>query len=248
MAEPATSPSRRASVDSVLSDFQVELLKQNHRQQILDDDEFFLDDHPKSGQNGSNLLLDERDASMNECSTSSPSQLGDSSSVALWQGGIRLVIEAPIAKVWEISSERCGISRWMPMIEECVEIDPGDGITGSRRRISGDILPRIDNIQSWAIEKLVEFDAENHYYTYEVEESNIGLEGYRATLQLNDFGDDTTLVNWVYEVRAMEDSSEEGMADYMGMFFKACLRRLELLASGKERDDENTRTNPIGPD
>ena len=65
------------------------------------------------------------------------------------------------------------------------------------------------------------------HYIYRMEASNVGFDGSVNSLQLIDFGDDSTLVKWSFEIDAVEGASEETLIDYLGFLYKSCINRIE---------------------
>lgn len=146
---------------------------------------------------------------------------------AKWHGSVGGIVDAPIDKVWTIVSETKRLSEWMPMVERCTDLEGDEGVPGYIRLVSGFMFPQQDGERSWIKERLVSMDFTSHSYVYKMEASNVGLDGSVNTLRLVDYGDDSTLVNWSFEISPLEGSSEENIIDYMGFLYKSCINRIE---------------------
>ncbi|KAG8651435.1 uncharacterized protein LOC110619434 [Manihot esculenta] len=146
---------------------------------------------------------------------------------AKWHGSVGGIVDAPIDKVWTIVSETKRLSEWMPMVERCTDLEGDEGVPGYIRLVSGFMFPQQDGERSWIKERLVSMDFTSHSYVYKMEASNVGLDGSVNTLRLVDYGDDSTLVNWSFEISPLEGSSEENIIDYLGFLYKSCINRIE---------------------
>ena len=49
-----------------------------------------------------------------------------------------------------------------------------------------------------------------------MEASNIGLDGSLNSLKLVDYGDDSTLINWSFEINLIEGTCKDIIIDYLG--------------------------------
>ncbi|KAJ4828240.1 hypothetical protein Tsubulata_036307 [Turnera subulata] len=118
------------------------------------------------------------------------------------------------------------LPEWMPMVERCTDLDGEDGIPGYTRLVSGFMFPQEDGERSWIKERLVSMDSTSYTYVYKMEASNVGLDGSVNTLRLVDYGDDSTLVDWSFEINPLEGASEDGIIDYLGFLYKSCINRI----------------------
>ncbi|KAL2651235.1 hypothetical protein R1flu_019363 [Riccia fluitans] len=160
-----------------------------------------------------------------------------------WHGELKMVINCSIEKAWELTSDFCGMQRWVDTTEscECVEGEPQK--PGCVRFLYGGSFPRADGGKSWAREKLLALDDENRTLSYAMLENNFGLSGYRATYRLHDQGDGAVLVDWSFEVDPIAGSTEQKTADYMTGVFRSVLKKLEALVNSNselERSRNNT--------
>lgn len=89
------------------------------------------------------------------------------------------------------------------------------------------MYPQEDGERSWIKERLVSINPSSYLYVYTMEASDVGLDGSVNTLKLVDYGDDTTLVEWSFEINPVEGTSEESIIDYLGFLYKSCIRRIE---------------------
>ncbi|KAJ9175838.1 hypothetical protein P3X46_014350 [Hevea brasiliensis] len=146
---------------------------------------------------------------------------------AKWRGSVGGIVDAPIDKVWTIVSETKRLPEWMPMVERCNDLEGDEGVPGYVRLVSGFMFPQQDGERSWIKERLVSMDFTSHSYAYKMEASNVGLDGSVNTLRLVDYGDDSTLVNWSFEINPLEGASEDNLMDYLGFLYKSCINRIE---------------------
>ncbi|KAM3697894.1 hypothetical protein ACB098_06G147900 [Castanea mollissima] len=89
------------------------------------------------------------------------------------------------------------------------------------------MFPQQDGERSWIKERLVFMDSSSHGYVYRMEASNIGLDGSLNSLKLVDYGDDSTLVNWSFEINPTEGACKDGIIDYLGFLYKSSINRIE---------------------
>ncbi|XP_020243702.1 uncharacterized protein LOC109821958 [Asparagus officinalis] len=123
------------------------------------------------------------------------------------------------------------------MVENCTELAGEEGNPGYVRLVSGFMFPRDDGGRSWIKEGLVLMDPASFRYVYRMEASNVGLDGSVNSLALVDYGEDTTLVNWSFEVDPVAGASEEGIVDYLGFVYKSCINRIEgAIKSSLKKD------------
>lgn len=112
------------------------------------------------------------------------------------------------------------------MVERCTDLTGDEGVPGYVRLVSGFMFPRDDGERSWIKERLVSMDSSSHSYVYKMEASNVGLDGSVNSVKLVDYGDDSTLVNWSFEIDPVEGTSEESIIDYLGFLYKSCINRI----------------------
>ncbi|XAR65898.1 hypothetical protein NMG60_11011894 [Bertholletia excelsa] len=115
----------------------------------------------------------------------------------------------------------------MPMVERCTDLTGEEGFPGYVRLVSGFMFPQEDGDRSWIKEKLVLMDPSSHSYVYRMEASNVGLDGSVNTLKLVDYGDDSTLVEWAFEINPVEGASEDSLIDYLGFLYRSCINRID---------------------
>ncbi|XP_055960168.1 uncharacterized protein LOC126660194 [Mercurialis annua] len=146
---------------------------------------------------------------------------------AKWHGSVGGIVDAPINKVWSVVSVTKRLSEWMPMVENCTDLAGDEGNPGYVRLVSGFMFPQINGERSWIKEKLISIDRNEHSYVYKMEASNVGLDGSINTLKLVDYGDDSTLVNWSFEIDSLDGVSEDKIMDYLGFLYKSCINRIK---------------------
>ncbi|KAA8539637.1 hypothetical protein F0562_026329 [Nyssa sinensis] len=144
-----------------------------------------------------------------------------------WHGSVGGIVGAPIDKVWNMVSQTNRLPEWMPMVERCTDLAGEEGVPGYVRLISGFMYPQQDGDRSWIKERLVSMEPSSHRYVYRMEASNVGLDGSVNSLKLLDYGDDSTLVDWSFEINPLEGVSEDNIIDYLGFLYKSCIYRLE---------------------
>ncbi|KAK9283364.1 hypothetical protein L1049_011606 [Liquidambar formosana] len=144
-----------------------------------------------------------------------------------WRGSVANIVSAPIDKVWSMVSKTNRLSEWMPMVERCTELAGEEGVPGYVRLVSGFMFPQQDGERSWIKERLVLMDPSLHSYVYRMETSNVGLDGSVNTLKLVDYGDNSTLVDWSFEINPLEGVCEDNIIDYLGFLYKSCINKIE---------------------
>ncbi|KAL5733100.1 hypothetical protein ACOSQ2_032792 [Xanthoceras sorbifolium] len=143
-----------------------------------------------------------------------------------WRGSIGGIVYAPIGKVWTMVSQAKKLPEWMPMVERCTALAGEEGVPGYVRLVSGFMFPQEDGERSWIKERLVSMDPSSHSYVYKMEASNVGLDGSVNTLKLIDYGEDSTLVNWSFEIDPVEGACKDSIIDYLGFLYKSCINRI----------------------
>lgn len=123
----------------------------------------------------------------------------------------------------------------MPMVENCTKLAGEEGNPGYVRLVSGFMFPQDDGDRSWIKERLVLMDPAAFSYVYRMEGSNVGLDGSVNSLRLVDYGEDTTLVDWSFEINPVEGASEDGIIDYLGFVYKSCISGIEGAITIKEQ-------------
>ncbi|KAK7276354.1 hypothetical protein RIF29_17493 [Crotalaria pallida] len=144
-----------------------------------------------------------------------------------WHGSVGGIVCAPIDKVWTLVSQTKRLPEWMPMIERCTTLTGDEDEPGYVRLLSGFMFPQQDGDRSWIKERLVSLDSSSHSYVYKMEASNVGLDGSVNSLKLVDYGDESTLIHWSFEINPLEDVSKESIVDYLGFLYKSCINRIE---------------------
>ncbi|MED6136764.1 hypothetical protein PIB30_058911 [Stylosanthes scabra] len=144
-----------------------------------------------------------------------------------WHGSISGIICAPIDKVWSLVSQSKRLAEWMPMVERCTTLAGNEDEPGHVRLVSGFMFPQQDGDRSWIKETLVSMDSSAHSYVYRMEACNVGLDGSINSLRLVEYMDDSSLINWSFEINPLEDASEDIIVDYLGFVYKSCINRIE---------------------
>ena len=121
------------------------------------------------------------------------------------------------------------------MVERCTSLGGDEGVPGYTRLLSGFMFPQQDGERSWIKEKLVSMDSSSHTYVYKMEASNVGLDGSVNSLRLKDYGEDTTLVEWSFEVNPLEGVCEDSVVDYLGFLYKSCINKIESAIEAASR-------------
>ncbi|GKV53604.1 hypothetical protein SLEP1_g60123 [Rubroshorea leprosula] len=144
-----------------------------------------------------------------------------------WRGSVGVIVDAPIEKVRDFVSQTKRQPEWMPMVEKCRDLSGEEGIPGYIRLVSGFMFPHQDGERSWIKVRLVSMDSSSHSYVYKMESSNMGLDGSMNSLKLADYGDDSTLVEWAFEIEPLKDTSKDSTIDYLGFLYKSCINRIQ---------------------
>ncbi|KAL5096842.1 hypothetical protein RYX36_001169, partial [Vicia faba] len=71
---------------------------------------------------------------------------------------------------------------------------------------------------------------------YRMEASNVGLDGSVNSLKLVDYGDESTLIQWSFEINPLEDVSENNLVDYLGFLYKSCINKIEGAVEAASRN------------
>ncbi|XP_023512638.1 uncharacterized protein LOC111777326 [Cucurbita pepo subsp. pepo] len=144
-----------------------------------------------------------------------------------WEGSVGGLVDAPVDKVWPLVTQSKRLQEWMPMVERCTDITGDEGTPGYIRVVSGFMFPQKDGERSWIKEKLLSMDSSARSYSYKMEASNVGLDGSINTLKLVDYGEDSTLIEWKFEINPLEGVCEESIIDFLGFLYKSCINRIE---------------------
>ncbi|KAJ1426409.1 START-like domain superfamily [Sesbania bispinosa] len=153
-----------------------------------------------------------------------------------WHGSVGGIVCAPIEKVWTLISQTKRLPEWMPMVERCTGLDGDEDEPGYVRLVSGFMFPQEDGERTWIKERLVSLDSSSYSYVYRMEASNVGLDGSVNSLKLVDYGDESTLINWSFEINPLEDVSEDSIVDYLGFLYKSCINKIEGAIEAASRN------------
>ena len=137
------------------------------------------------------------------------------------------IVEAPAEKVWDLVSKTKRLPEWIPMVERCANLEGEEGIPGYTRLVSGFMFPQQDGERSWIKERLVSMDCSSRSYVYKMEASNVGLDRSVNSLKVMDYGEESTLVDWSFEVDPLEGLYEDSIVDYLGFLYKSCINRIQ---------------------
>ncbi|PON36299.1 Polyketide cyclase/dehydrase [Parasponia andersonii] len=145
-----------------------------------------------------------------------------------WRGTVSGIIEGRAEKVWALVSETRRLPEWIPLVERCTDLAGEEGNPGYTRLVSGFMFPQQDGERSWIKERLVSMDSSSRSYVYRTEASNIvGVDGSVNSLKVVDYGEDSTLVDWSFEVKPLEGLCQESIVDYLGFLYKYCIKRIQ---------------------
>lgn len=144
-----------------------------------------------------------------------------------WHGSVGGIVSTPIDKVWNMVSKTRRLHEWMPMVERCTSLAGNEDEPGYVRLVSGFMFPQEDGERSWIKERLVSLDSSSYSYVYRMEASNVGLDGSVNSLKLVDYGDQSTLILWSFEINPLEDVSEDNLVDYLRFLYKSCINKIE---------------------
>ncbi|KAG9147391.1 hypothetical protein Leryth_019645 [Lithospermum erythrorhizon] len=151
---------------------------------------------------------------------------GESKGNRKWGGSVQGLVDAPIDKVWLMVSQSSRLPEWMPMVEGCTDLAGEEGVPGYIRLVSGFMFPQEDGDRSWIKERLISFDNSSFTYTYKMEAGNVGLDGSVNSIKLMDYGEDSTLVEWTFEIDPLENAYEENIIDYLGFIYRSFIQRI----------------------
>ncbi|KAL5054609.1 hypothetical protein RYX36_035291, partial [Vicia faba] len=51
-----------------------------------------------------------------------------------------------------------------------------------------------------------------------------------------DYGDESTLIQWSFEINPLEDVSENNLVDYLGFLYKSCINKIEGVVEAASRN------------
>lgn len=157
-----------------------------------------------------------------------------------WRGSVGSIVSAQIDQVWSVVSRSNRLSEWMPMVERCTDLAGDECNPGYVRLVSGFMFPQQDGERSWIKERLISMNPLSYSYVYRMEASNVGLDGSVNSLKLVDYGDDSTLVTWSFEINPLQGASQDSIIDYLGFIYKSCINRIEgaVQATSKKRESD----------
>lgn len=153
-----------------------------------------------------------------------------------WHGSVGGIVCAPIDKVWTLVSQTKRLPEWMPMVERCTALAGEEDEPGYVRLVSGFMFPQQDGERSWIRERLVSRDSSSHTYVYIMEASNVGLDGSINSIKLLDYGHQSTLIQWSFQINPLEDVSEDSIVDYLGFLYKSCINKIEGAIDSASRN------------
>ncbi|XP_027368508.1 uncharacterized protein LOC113874486 [Abrus precatorius] len=153
-----------------------------------------------------------------------------------WHGSVGGIVSAPIEKVWTLVSQTKRLPEWMPMVERCTSLAGDEDEAGYVRLVSGFMFPEQDGERSWIKERLVSMNSSSHSFIYKMEASNVGLDGSVNSLKLVDYGDESTLIHWSFEINPLEDVSKDNIVDYLGFLYKSCINKIEGAIEATSRN------------
>jgi hypothetical protein len=111
------------------------------------------------------------------------------------------IIDAPIAKIWDIISDFANLKSWHPMVKGCVATGEGEGAAR-----------RIEFEGWWVSEELTKLDNAGHSLAYLITESSrretVGAVG---RMVLTALGADQTRIDW--QTRQAEGNLREAELD-----------------------------------
>jgi hypothetical protein len=133
-----------------------------------------------------------------------------------------LVIDAPIAQVWEQIKDFHDFS-WAPgIVTSCVDVGDTPGNTPGAKRLINDAL----------VDRLLEYDAGTHGYKYSIEEapspvSPSEVSNFVGHLRLSPAGDNQTLAEYSGSWEAQDDAAVE----FMDGIYSGLLKELAQKAN-----------------
>lgn len=129
------------------------------------------------------------------------------------------IVETPIKKVWDMVLQTSRLPEWISMVDQGTDLVGEQNVPGYIRLVSDFMFPQDNGDRSWIKERLMSMDTSSHMYVYKMEANNVGLDESVNTLKLLDYGDDSTLVDWAFELSPIEESCEENLIDHLGFLF-----------------------------
>lgn len=150
--------------------------------------------------------------------------------VEKWEG--KASINLPNTKAdqaWSLLSNFFSIHLWLPDVAVCEKMTGVEGQPGSTRYCAtapGDG----GDPEMWAKEKLLAFDPVARSYSYEVTESNVGLERYVATfkvLEEEEEGEGGCKLEWSFESEPVKGWTRDSLAAYLQTGLEYMAKKVE---------------------
>lgn len=132
---------------------------------------------------------------------------------AKWEGKVSArLVKSSVNQIWPLFTDFFNIHKWFPGVETCYAVHGNNGEPGCIRYCSsGSIKTSSNDVvkpPSWAKERLIAVDHDEHTLIYEVLENNIGFESYVATIKIVPGGEEDSprgcVIEWSFAVDPIE--------------------------------------------
>ncbi|KAF9613554.1 hypothetical protein IFM89_008945 [Coptis chinensis] len=154
-----------------------------------------------------------------------------------WEGKVSAKLTGPKPdQVWPLLEDFFSIHKWLPSIDTCHKVDGISGQPGCIRYCSSTSSDGSGSqMTSWVTERLLTIDKTDRSLSYEVVDSNMGLNSYVATIKVSEEGNNHQvgcLIEWSFEVDPVKGWRLEDLVSYVDSSLQGMTERMEnaLLA------------------
>ncbi|KAK1315066.1 Lachrymatory-factor synthase [Acorus calamus] len=148
-----------------------------------------------------------------------------------WEGKTTTTLTNTTAdQAWSLMKNFTDLQKILPELQTCYKVEGVDGEPGCVRYAAGKVLsPGGKKLFVWAKERLIETDPKNHFYRYEIVESNIGFRRYFGQLGVEEGGGGGggCVIEWSYVADPIEGWTKEEFDGFLRGGLKAMARRIE---------------------
>ncbi|XP_047973830.1 lachrymatory-factor synthase-like [Salvia hispanica] len=144
----------------------------------------------------------------------------EANEIPKWEGKATAKLLRPTAsEVWPLLEDFCTLHKWLPTIDTCFKVVDEDGLV---RHCASEA--------QWCRERLTGMDPAEMWLSYEVVDSNMGLNNYKSTMKVVpiDGGDGLGCqIEWSFETDPVQGLSCEDLAKYVGIGLQGMALNLE---------------------
>ncbi|KAL5850502.1 hypothetical protein ACOSQ4_008515 [Xanthoceras sorbifolium] len=157
-----------------------------------------------------------------------------------WEGKASAEIASLKAEqVWSCLEDFCNLHKWLPVLDTCSQVEGVPGQPGLIRyctstQISSSSDGKDDDDQKssttttkWANEKLLMIDPIQRCLSYEVIDSNVGFNGYVATVNVSPIDGGGCTIEWSYVADSVDGWRPEDLASYIDYCLQYMAKKME---------------------